>query len=167
MLIFVFIMCSVLGARGLLEKILSKLLHSCVWMLTDYTCHISFLDRFILTFCTTKCSPLSRCLRLNSWEDTSCSPLKKKKRQKDICCLAKWCQRIWIISISPCPVPLLPFFHHQDVLVCNSILSSRSCTVLIHPWQPVHEIKMHAQPRIYLHVLCTWEKQMMVTYGII
>lgn len=52
------------------------------------------------------------------------------------------------------PCPLLPFFHHQDILVCNSILSSRSPIVHIHPCQLAHEIKMHAQPLRYVRVLC-------------
>lgn len=79
-----------------------------------------------------------------------------------MCCLTKWCQRIWIFSMSPCPISLVAFFHHPDILVYNSILSSRTCIVLIHPCQLVHEIEMHAQPRRYMHILCTWEKQILI-----
>lgn len=148
LLIFVFIMCSVLGVRGQLEKILSELLHGCVWMLTDCTCHISFLDRLILTFYTSKRSPLSQCLRVP--KKTPCVPTLNKrikiKRERKGHSIAKQCQRIWIFSMSPCCLLEPLFFHHWDVLVCNSVLS-RSCVALLYPYLLVHEIKIHVQPR--------------------
>lgn len=38
----------------------------------------------------------------------------------------------------PLPCPLLPFSHQAGIVVCDSILCSRSCIVLVHPGQLVN-----------------------------
>lgn len=110
-LVSVFFTCSVLGTHRLVQRIPCEVLHGHVWTQSDHTCHFSSSDRFMLTFPTRRCSPLSQCLRWNFWEHTLCSLFEKGRSMFN----KLLPEDLNLLHIS-FPCPLLPFYH--QILWC-------------------------------------------------